>query len=655
MFFRQSRKLTIPLFFLAALLLVVLLVGIASAEEFTPAMIRRFSPAMKLLLTDDGKDTFGQGTGFFISPDGHMLTNYHVVEDSKKIVIFEDEKVYEVKRVIDFNEEADVALLETDYPRSKIHYLPLRTTLIEMGESIMVLGYPKATELGTEITSTKGNVSSIRSAGVNSLVQFTAPVAGGSSGSPIIDTNGEVAGIVTSELTFGQGMFLGLSSPSITRHVGRHIPTRRTVVAKPTSMPTPKPQTPTPPPSEINLLPVDGTSIITTAEIHEALAILNELGFNAGVVGRMPRSQTASSVKAFQRYMGVAQDGKLTIAVLEMLREAKKQRIAEEAKAGSPLDVLFSEIDIDKVLSSAPMFGGTYAQTLARKKSDEVKTPEQAPLSFDRFFRLEETPDEYGGIRPYAIYPERASEVGDLEGSLPYMDRKEYFLDSIWWEEATFSKVQEVLKSGADVNERDKYGWTPLQAASMTNPIPEIIQALVNAGADVKTRDNIGTTPLHRAAACNPNSEVIIVLMEAGANLNARNIDGWTPLHGAAAYSSNPMVVTVLQKAGADVNARNRLGATPLHVAAGHNPNPEVITVLLNAGANLEARDSLGATPLHSAARHNPNPDVIMLLLNAGADANARTREDKRPIDLTKENIFLKGTPAYWALHDASF
>ena len=206
-------------------------------------MIRRFSHAVKLLLTDDGKDNFGQGTGFFISPDGHMLTNYHVVEDSKKIVIFEDEKVYEVKRVIDFNEEADVALLETDYPRSKIHYLPLRTTLIEMGEAIMVLGYPKATELGTEITSTTGNVSSIRSAGVNALVQFTAPVAGGSSGSPIIDTNGEVAGIVTSELTLGQGMFLGLSSPSIARHVGRHIPSGRVAV----SPPRPQAPSPTPP------------------------------------------------------------------------------------------------------------------------------------------------------------------------------------------------------------------------------------------------------------------------------------------------------------------------------------------------------------------------------------------------------------------------
>ena len=78
---------------------------------------------------------------------------------------------------------------------------------------------------------------------------------------------------------------------------------------------------------------------------------------------------------------------------------------SEEAKAGSPLDVLFSDIDIDKVLSSAPMFGGTYAQTLARKKSDEVKTPEQAPSLFERFFKREKEPDAYGGITPYAVFP----------------------------------------------------------------------------------------------------------------------------------------------------------------------------------------------------------------------------------------------------------
>lgn len=151
-----------------------------------------------------------------------------------------------MRRIIGFNEEADVALLETDYPSWKVHHLPLRATLIETGEQIMVLGYPKAGQLGVEITSTKGNVSSIRNVGSNSLVQFTAPVSGGSSGSPIIDSRGKLAGIVTSEIKLGQGMFLGLSSPSIARHVGRHFSTGQVTATQPppTSQNTPRPTSP---------------------------------------------------------------------------------------------------------------------------------------------------------------------------------------------------------------------------------------------------------------------------------------------------------------------------------------------------------------------------------------------------------------------------
>ncbi|NCC58436.1 MAG: trypsin-like serine protease, partial [Synergistales bacterium] len=330
MFFRQSRKLASPFFFLSALFLVVLLVGIASAEEFTPAMIRKVSSAVKLLVTGDGRGNIkGQGTGFFISSDGHMLTNYHVVEGSKEIVIWENKKLYEVSRVVAFNKEADVALLETKYPKSMIHVLPLRNNMIELGESIMVLGYPKALRLGTAITLTKGNVSSIRPVGVNTLVQFTAPIAGGSSGSPIIDKNGKVAGIVTSELTLGQGMFLGLSSPSILKHVARHIPSGgsgRTIAAKPTPTPAPKPQTPTPTPSKAIPLPTTGATALTAAEIREAQGILNELGFNAGSVDGKAGAQTETAVKAFQRNRGVTQDGKLTKAMLEKLRSVKRER-----------------------------------------------------------------------------------------------------------------------------------------------------------------------------------------------------------------------------------------------------------------------------------------------------------------------------------------
>lgn len=313
MFFAKLRKHVLPFFCLTTLFLFFPLQRTTFADNFSPAMIRKVTAAVKLLVTDDGGDQIGQGTGFFISSSGYMLTNYHVVEGSKKIIILEGKEGYEVTRILAFDKEADIALLETKYPRSKIHYLPLRETMIELGESIMVLGYPKAFQLGAAITLTKGNVSSVRPIGADTIVQFTAAVAGGSSGSPIIDENGEVAGIVSSELTLGQGMFLGLSSPSILRYIARHIPSDGQSLAT-----IPKPQTPP-------LPAVDSTSV-TAQEIREAQRILNELGFNAGTVDGKVGSQTASATKAFQRNRGVPQDGALSKTMLEMLRMAKSER-----------------------------------------------------------------------------------------------------------------------------------------------------------------------------------------------------------------------------------------------------------------------------------------------------------------------------------------
>ncbi len=331
MFFERLRKHVVALFCITTLLFVLPMNDVSFAADFSPAMIRRVSPAVKLLLTDDGKKIIGQGTAFFISPEGHMLTNYHVIEGSKTAAILEDKTIYEVTRVIAFNKKADIALIVTEYPRSRIQYLPLRKGMVELGESIMVLGYPQALQLGTAITLTTGNVSSIRSVGENTLVQFTAAVAGGSSGSPIIDSNGEVAGIVTSELKLGQSMFLGLSSPSIARHVGKHVTTGYASVSPA------RPQTPSrpigpPSPSRPTLPPTTESALVIAQEIREAQAILNELGFNAGTVDGKVGPQTESAVKTFQRNRGVAQDGKLTRAMLEILRETK----GEKERRGTP-------------------------------------------------------------------------------------------------------------------------------------------------------------------------------------------------------------------------------------------------------------------------------------------------------------------------------
>ena len=174
----------------------------------------------------------------------------------------------------------------------------------------------------------------------------------------------------------------------------------------------------------------------------------------------------------------------------------------------------------------------------------------------------------------------------------------------------------------------------------------DAVRACLAEGADPNDQDEYGITPLHRTAGLNSDAGVTRVLLEAGADPMSRMHEyDWTPLHVAAMNDDNPVgVITALVRAGADPNAKAVDGLTPLHMAAGMNANPESIHTLLDTGARLGVKGSTGLTPLHMAARLNKNPAVVAALLGAGADPNARDRERRTAWDYAKHNRTLRGT-----------
>ena len=114
-----------------------------------------------------------------------------------------------------------------------------------------------------------------------------------------------------------------------------------------------------------------------------------------------------------------------------------------------------------------------------------------------------------------------------------------------------------------------------------------------------------------------------------------------------------PAVKESLEK-GAEVEARNKNGGTPLMFAAQFSSTPEIVTLLLAKGAEIEARDNGGWTPLMYAAAASSTPEIVTLLLEKGADALAKDEDGKKAIDHAQGNDKLKGTKAYWKLHDQS-
>ena len=127
-----------------------------------------------------------------------------------------------------------------------------------------------------------------------------------------------------------------------------------------------------------------------------------------------------------------------------------------------------------------------------------------------------------------------------------------------FFENATVRMVKNCIAAGADPNERDDWGFTPLHFAAAFNDDPDVITALVDAGANTDARDKEwGASPLHWAAWSNDNPGIIIALLDGGADLNARDTRDSTPLHAAAGQSNNPVIVETLLDSGADVTLRD--------------------------------------------------------------------------------------------------
>jgi len=134
-------------------------------------------------------------------------------------------------------------------------------------------------------------------------------------------------------------------------------------------------------------------------------------------------------------------------------------------------------------------------------------------------------------------------------------------------------------------------GRTTLHSA----PNWTVAERLIREGADVNARDRFGMTPLHTAVRAGRN-DVVEVFMAHGADVNARSDRGQTPLFWAVAGEGKQMAERLIAH-GADVNARDNYGMTPLHcaAAAGHEA---AVRALLAAGADTGIKDNEGRCPL---------------------------------------------------------
>jgi tetratricopeptide (TPR) repeat protein len=207
-----------------ALLLVVVAIGslapVYSAEEEMVALVDKIKPSVVTILVFNEKDKIvSQGSGFFIS-DNRIVTNRHVIENAHHASI----KTalggsFPVKGILAEDELKDLAVLSVKVPKNQYKPLTLSKSLPKEGREIVVIGSP----LGLEHTVSNGIVSAIRDLpGFGEIIQITAPVSPGSSGSVVVDKSGVVIGVVVSQFSAGQNLNFSIPASQIQKlKIGR--------------------------------------------------------------------------------------------------------------------------------------------------------------------------------------------------------------------------------------------------------------------------------------------------------------------------------------------------------------------------------------------------------------------------------------------------
>ncbi len=188
-----------------SILLIALSSLTAMGQDFLPELVKRIKPSSVAIETYDSRgNSLSRGSGFFIASD-RIITNRHVIEKSSRVEVhLVDGKKLAVKGVLAIDGEGDLALLQVDLPAALVTVpLPISRAVPQEGESVVVVGNP----YGLEGSVANGIVSAVREiSGYGKIIQITAPISPGSSGSPVVNMFGQVVGVATLQAAEGQSL-----------------------------------------------------------------------------------------------------------------------------------------------------------------------------------------------------------------------------------------------------------------------------------------------------------------------------------------------------------------------------------------------------------------------------------------------------------------
>lgn len=188
-------------------------------------LVKKIQPAVVTIISfDKDNNPVGQGSGFFTSNNGHLITNQHVIEGAHSATVkIADGGTCPVAGILAADPNSDIVKLLVDTDGSQTPYITPVNIVPLVAEEIVVVGSP----FGLESTVSRGIVSAIRKIPTfGSILQISAPISAGSSGSPVLNMKGQVIGVATFIIEQGQALNFAIPADKIKKlqHYANLIP-----------------------------------------------------------------------------------------------------------------------------------------------------------------------------------------------------------------------------------------------------------------------------------------------------------------------------------------------------------------------------------------------------------------------------------------------
>ncbi len=196
------------------LLMFSILISTGAKALSPPELYQKFKPAIVKITIRQQEIAISTGTGFFVSPYGHIITNHHVLRQALKNpnvtadIELADKRVYRGFYISHCSDHTQLDVCLIKLPIESNSWFKIIPQKISVGDTAYVIGHPQ----GLDFSISSGMISAVRKSPEESeQIQISTPINPGNSGGPVFNSSGSLIGVANKFIRDGQSLSFGTS------------------------------------------------------------------------------------------------------------------------------------------------------------------------------------------------------------------------------------------------------------------------------------------------------------------------------------------------------------------------------------------------------------------------------------------------------------